>query len=268
MALACPRIHPTAVVDSHARLHETVEVGPYAIIGADVEVGEGTRIDAHAVLRGPLRVGKRNQIFPFATLGEVSQDLTAKRDDATRVEVGDDNLIREFVTIQRGTLKDTGLTRVGNHNLLMNYVHVGHDCVLGDHNVIANGTQLGGHIHIADWVVLGGAVLILQRCHLGSHCFAAGGSGITRDVPPFVVVQHNPAVARGINVEGLRRRGFGADDLRDIKLAYRKLFMSGLRLEAALTELAETAERSAAVRDMIGFMRSATHPVQAARSHL
>lgn len=255
-------IHATAIVDPGARLHPSVEVGPYAVIGADVEVGEGTRIDAHAILRGPLKVGKRNEIFPFATVGEVSQDLTAKRGDDTRVEIGDDNRIREFVTIQRGTYKDTGVTRIGHHNLLMNYVHVGHDCVIGDHNVLANATQLGGHIHIGDWVVTGGAVLVLQRCRLGSHSFAAGGSGITRDIPPYVVVQQNPAVPRGLNIEGLRRRGFTPEDVRDIKIAYRKFFVSGLHVEAAIAQLAELAASSEHVRAMVEFMRASQHPLQ------
>lgn len=254
-------VHPTAVIDAGARLHASVRVGPYAVIGPDVEVGEGTRIGAHAVLRGPMCIGKRNAIFPFTALGEVSQDLTAKPEDDTRVEIGDDNRIREFVTIQRGTLKDTGVTHIGNHNLLMNYVHVGHDCVLGDHNVLANGTQLGGHIHVENWVVLGGAVLVLQRCHLGSHCFAAGGAGITRDVPPFVVVQQNPAVPRGVNLEGLKRRGFTPEAMRDIKTAYRKLFLSDASIEAALSELAELAETSEPVRGMVDFVRGAAHLV-------
>ncbi|MDN5873803.1 MAG: acyl-ACP--UDP-N-acetylglucosamine O-acyltransferase [Sinobacteraceae bacterium] len=238
-----------------------MEVGPYAVIGSQVEIGEGSRIGAHAVLRGPMRIGKRNEIFPFAALGEVSQDLTAKPEDDTRVEIGDDNRIREFVTVQRGTLKDTGITRVGNHNLLMNYVHVGHDCVLGDYNVIANGSQLGGHIHVGDWVVLGGGVLVLQRCHLGSHCFAAGGTGITRDVPPFVVVQENPAVPRGVNLEGLRRRGFDAEAMNAIKMAYRKLFMSGLRHEAVLAELQPLAEGCDPVRQLLDFVRASTNLV-------
>ncbi len=255
-------IHETAIVDPAARLHPSVEVGPYAVIGPGVEVDEGTHIDTHAILRGPLKMGKRNEVFPFATIGEVSQDLTAKREDDTRVEIGDDNLIREFVTIQRGTYKDTGITRIGSHNLLMNYVHVGHDCVLGDHNVLANGTQLGGHIHIGDWVVTGGAVLVLQRCKLGSHSFAAGGAGITRDIPPYVVVQQNPAVPRGLNVEGLRRRGFTPDDMRDIKIAYRKFFISGLHVEAAIEELSELATANAHVREMVEFMRASEHPLQ------
>lgn len=257
-------IHPTAVVDRDARLAADVTVGPYAVIGAAVEIGTGTRVGAHAVLRGPLRIGRRNLIFPFAALGEVSQDLTARPEDDTRVEIGDDNRIREFVTVQRGTLKDSGVTHVGNRNLLMNYVHVGHDCHLGDDNVIANGTQLGGHILIGNWVVLGGAVLVLQRCHLGSHCFAAGGSGITRDVPPFVTVQHNPAVVRGLNLEGLRRRGFSAAAMRDLKSAYYVLFMSGLHRDEALAQLAELAATSEHVRSLVEFMRGSDHTVRRA----
>lgn len=259
---ATPRVHPTAVIDAAAQLHESVEVGPYSVIGAGVEIGEHSHIGAHVVLQGPMRIGKRNQIFPFASLGELSQDMTARREDDTRVEIGDDNTIREYVTIQRGTLKDSGVTRVGDRNWIMAYVHIAHDCVIGNHNVFANATTFAGHVTVEDWVVLGGATLIHQYCRLGAHCFSAGGAGITRDVPPFVVVQDNPARPRGINIEGIRRRNFSAEDLSEIKLAYRTLFVAGLKLEQALEELQPLASRSAHVRHMVEFVASAKRLIQ------
>lgn len=257
-----PRIHPTAVIDRSAALHESVRVGPYSVIGAGVEIGADCRIDAHVVLQGPLRLGRRNHVFPFAALGGLSQDMSAREDDDTRVEIGDDNTIREYVTIQRGTRKDAGVTRLGDHNWIMAYVHVAHDCVIGSRTVLANATTLAGHVVIEDWAVLGGATLIHQFCRLGAHCFSAGGAGITRDVPPFVVVQGNPAGPRGINIEGIRRRDFTADDLGDIKSAYRALFVSGQPREQALESLQPLAEKSAHVRRMVEFVRGSKRLIQ------
>ncbi|MBL6749922.1 MAG: acyl-ACP--UDP-N-acetylglucosamine O-acyltransferase [Nevskia sp.] len=261
-----PLIHPTAVIDPRAQLHPTVEVGPYTVIGPQVQVGEGTRIGPHAVLKGPMRIGRRNQIFQFTSLGEISQDKTARPEHDTRVEIGDDNTIREFVTIQRGTLKQDGLTRLGNDNWIMAYVHIAHDCIIGDHTVLANMTTLAGHVTVEDHVVLGGATLIHQFCRIGQHAFSAGGAGITRDVPPFLVVQGNPAEPRGINIEGIRRRDFSADDIADIKRAYRAIFMSGLRTDELRAELADAAARSAHVRGMLAFVENSKRLVQKSRS--
>lgn len=255
-------IHPTAIIDPGARLHPSVRVGPYSVIGPAVEIGAGTVVGPHVVLKGPMRIGARNRIFQFASLGEISQDKTAREEDDTRVEIGDDNTIREYVTIQRGTRKDSGVTRVGNDNWIMAYCHVAHDCTLGDHNVLANGTTMAGHVLIEDWVVLGGATLIHQFCRIGAHSFSAGGAGISRDVPPFVVVQGNPAVPRGINLEGIRRRGFTAEDIADIKAAYRTLFLAGLRLEEIKAELAEPAQRSPHVRRMLEFLEHSKRLIQ------
>ncbi len=256
------RIHPTAVIDAAAVLHETVEVGPYSVIGAGVELGEACRIGAHVVLQGPMRMGARNQVFPFASLGGISQDMTAREDDDTRVEIGDDNTFREYVTVQRGTLKDAGVTRLGDRNWIMAYAHIAHDCVIGSHVVFANGTTLAGHVIVEDWAVLGGVTLVHQFCRLGAHCFSAGGAGITRDVPPFVVVQDNPARPRGINIEGIRRRDFSAADLSDIKQAYRTLFVSGLKLDQALAELQPLAARSSHVRHMVEFVENSKRLIQ------
>ena len=256
------RIHPTAVIDPAAELHETVEVGPYAVIGPGVTIGEGSWIGPHVVLQGPMRLGRRNKVFQFASLGEISQDKTAKKDEDTRVEIGDDNVIREYVTIQRGTLKQQGLTRLGDDNWIMAYCHIAHDCLIDSHTIFANGTTLAGHVHVEDYVVLGGATLIHQFCRIGTHSFSAGGAGITRDVPPFVVVQGNPAAPRGINIEGIRRRGFTADDITDIKHAYRSLFMAGLRADEIKTELAQIAERSPHVRRLLEFVEQSKRLIQ------
>jgi len=255
-------IHPTAVIDPTAELHESVEVGPYTVIGPGVTIGEDSWIGPHVVLQGPMSLGKRNRVFQFASLGEVSQDKTARKTDPTRVEIGDDNTIREYVTIQRGTLKETGLTRIGNDNWIMAYSHIAHDCFIEDHTILANSTTLAGHVVIEDYVVLGGATLIHQFCRIGAHSFSAGGAGITRDVPPFVVVQGNPAAPRGINIEGIRRRGFSPEDIIDIKHAYRSMFLAGLRQDEIKTELAAIAQRSPHVRRLLEFVESSKRLIQ------
>ncbi len=260
--MSAPRIHPTAVIDPAAQLHETVEVGPYTVIGPGVTIGEGSWIGPHVVLQGPMTMGKNNKVFQFASLGEISQDKTAKKDEPTRVEIGDGNVIREYVTIQRGTLKEQGLTRLGDDNWIMAYCHIAHDCVIDSHTIFANGTTLAGHVFVEDYVVLGGATLIHQFCRIGAHSFSAGGAGITRDVPPFVVVQGNPAAPRGINIEGIRRRNFTAEDITDIKHAYRSLFMAGLRADEIKAELAQIAERSPHVRRMLEFVEQSKRLIQ------
>jgi UDP-N-acetylglucosamine acyltransferase len=259
---ATPRIHSTAIVDSDAELHESVEVGPYSVIGPKVQVGEGSWIGPHVVLRGPMSIGKRNRIYQFASLGEISQDITAKPDEPTRVEIGDDNTIREYVTIQRGTLKEKGLTRVGNSNWIMNYVHIGHDCTVGDHNIFTNNTALAGHITVEDWVGCGGYTLVHQFCRLGSYCFTGGGTVLRRDVPPFVIVQGDPGEPRGVNTEGLRRRGFTAEEIADIKEAYKLIFMSGIVMSEVKVQLAEMGKRSPHCKRMLDFIESSKRALQ------
>lgn len=255
-------IHPTAVISARAKVAGNVRVGAYTVIDDDVEIGEGTEIGPHAVLQGPMKVGRNNRIFQFASLGAISQDKTAKQDEATRVEIGDGNTIREYVTINRGTLKEKGLTKVGNDNWIMAYCHVAHDCIIGDHTILANGTTFAGHVTVEDWVVLGGGTLVHQFVTLGAHCFSAGGAGITRDVPPFLVVQENPAIPRGINLEGLKRRGFTPDDISDIKAAYRALFIADQKLDEAKKEMAEIATRSPHVKRMLDFVENAKRLIQ------
>ena len=255
-------IHPTAIIDPSAELDSSVEVGPYTVIDANVQIGEGSVIGPHVVLKGPMRLGKRNRVFQFASLGEISQDKTARHADPTRVEIGDDNIIREYVTIQRGTLKQEGVTRLGNDNWIMAYVHIAHDCMIDSHTVFANGTTLAGHVHVEDYVVLGGATLIHQFCRLGAHSFSAGGAGITRDVPPFVVVQGNPAAPRGINVEGIRRRGFTSDDVTAIKQMYRILFLANLKAEEIKSELGQLSQTSPHAGRMLEFIEKSKGWVQ------
>lgn len=257
------KIHPTAIIDAGAELHASVEVGPYSIIGAGVQIGEGTVVGPHVVLRGPMRIGARNKIFQFASLGEISQDMSAKPEDDTRVEIGDDNTIREYVTIQRGTLKEqAGLTRVGNRNWIMASVHIGHDSFVGDHCILANNTSLAGHVRMGDFVGCGGYTLIHQYCQIGSYVFTGGGSVITRDVLPFIMVQGHPAEARGINSEGLKRRGFSAEDIAAIKDAYKLIFLSGKTMEQVRTELASMAPGCAYVEQMLKFIEGSKRALQ------
>lgn len=250
------RIHPTAIVDAKAELDGSVEVGPYSIIDAGVRIGADTWIGPHVVLRGPMTIGRGNQIFQFASLGEISQDKTAKRDDATRVEIGDGNMIREYVTIQRGTLKEQGLTRVGNHNWIMAQAHIAHDCIVGSHAILANGATLAGHVTIEDGVGLGGYTLVHQFCRIGASAYTGGGSVVLRDLPPYVIAEGHPARPRGINAEGLKRRGFSPQDIESVKDAYKLIYTSGLLMSKVKLKLAEMAQTSEHVGRMLAFIES------------
>ncbi|GAC1623012.1 MAG: acyl-ACP--UDP-N-acetylglucosamine O-acyltransferase [Nevskia sp.] len=265
MSAAAPRLHPTAIVDPAARLHETVEVGPYSIIGPNVEIGEGSVIGPHVVLKGPMRMGRRNRVFQFASLGEISQDKTAKDEDATAVVIGDDNTIREYVTIQRGTLKtldvNNGETRVGDGNWIMANVHLAHDCLIGSQTILANGVTLAGHVTIEDYVGLGGFTLVHQFCRIGAHSFSGGGSVILRDIPPFVIVEGHPLKPRGINSEGLKRRGFSAEEIGTIKDAYKLIYMSELLMPEIKLRLAGMAEHSAHCRQLLDFIESSKRSI-------
>ena len=248
-------IHSTALVDASAILGEGVSVGPYSIIGPGVEIGDGCQIGAHVVISRNTRIGRNNRIFQFASVGEDPQDKKYAGEE-TWLEIGNDNVIREYVTINRGTAQDQGVTRVGSGNLLMAYTHVAHDCVIGDHTILANGASLGGHVQIHDWAILGGFTLVHQFSRVGAHAFSAMGSAIGKDVPPYVMVEGQPAVPRGINSEGLRRRGFSAEDIGGIKRAYRKLYRSGLRLEEALEMIRNEASELAALAVLAEFLEN------------
>lgn len=231
-------IDPRAAVDVAAELDEGVSVGPFAVIGPGVRVGRGTTIGPHAVIQGPTIIGEDNRIFQFASVGEAPQDKKYGGED-TRLEIGDRNVIRECATVHRGTVQDEGVTRIGNDGLFMAYTHVAHDCRIGDHVIMANGATLAGHVVIEDHVILGGFTLVHQFCSIGAHSFTAMGTAIGKDVPPYLMVGGNPAKPHGINTEGLKRRGFTAEQLKVLKAAYRVLYLSGLKLEEARLRLDE-----------------------------
>lgn len=246
-------IDPHAVIDPAAELEEGVTVGPFTIIGAGVRIGTGTEIGPHVVIRGECTIGKDNKIFQFASIGEDPQDKKYAGEQ-THLEIGDRNTIREFTTIHRGTVQDESLTSIGNDNLLMAYTHVAHDCHIGDHTILANAASLGGHVHVGDWAILGGFSIVHQFCRIGAHCFTAMGSGISKDVPPYVMVGGHPAKPRGINSEGLRRRDFGAEQIATIKRTYKTLYTSGLPLAAASEQIGEAAVEHEELRPMADFL--------------
>jgi UDP-N-acetylglucosamine acyltransferase len=246
-------IHPTAVIDPGARLARGVTVGAYSIIGAGVEVGEETTIGAHVVLEGPMRIGRKNRIFSFASLGGQPQDKKYAGED-TSVEIGDANTIREYVTINRGTVQDVGVTRLGDDNWLMAYTHLAHDCQVGSHTIFANCAQLAGHVAVGDWVILGGFTTVQQRVRIGAHAFTGMQSSVTLDIPPYVKVAGNPTRPFGINAEGLRRRGFAPGAIEGLKKAYRTLYRDGLVLEEAKRQLEAQVAQCAPVRELLDFL--------------
>ena len=247
------RIHPTALIHSGARLATDVEVGPYSVIGEHVQVGEGCWIGAHVVLDGHVRIGRRNKIFHFASIGAPPQDKKYGG-EPTVVEIGDDNTIREYVTINRGTRQDVGTTRVGNENWIMAYVHFAHDCQIGSHTVFANACQLAGHVTVGDWAIFGATTLVHQFVHIGAHAFTGMGTYLAQDLPPFVKAAGNMAQPYGINSEGLKRRGFSPEAIAGLKRAYRTLYRSGLGLEEARQALEAQVAQCSPVRDILEFL--------------
>jgi UDP-N-acetylglucosamine acyltransferase len=248
-----PDIHPTAQVDPSAEVGERVHIGAFSVVGADVEIGDDTRIDSHVVIEGPTRLGRGNRIHSFSVIGGAPQDKKYAG-EPTRLEIGERNTIREYVTINRGTSQDEGSTRIGDDNWIMAYVHIAHDCVVGNHIVMANNATLAGHVSLGDWVTLGGFTGIHQFCKIGAHAFIGMGSLINADVPPFVMVAGQYARPRGINSEGLRRRGFDPERIASIKRAYRTLFVSGRPLAEARAELEAIAGQAPDIRAMLDFI--------------
>ena len=248
-----PAIHPTAIVHDGAQLAAEVAVGPYSIVGPGVELGEGTWIGAHVVLDGRARIGRRNRIFPFASLGGPPQDKKYAGEDSA-VEIGDGNTIREYVTINRGTALDAGVTRVGSDNWIMAYVHFAHDCQIGSHTIFANACQLAGHVTVGDWAIFGATTLVHQFVHIGAHAFTGMGTYLPQDLPPFVTAAGNMARPYGINSEGLKRRGFSPETINGLKQAYRTLYRRGLGLEEARRELESQAEDCPPVREILDFL--------------
>ena len=248
-------IHPTAQIDPGARLGANVHVGAFTIIGADVDIGEGTRIGSHCVITGPTRIGRDNHIHSHAALGGDPQDKKYAGERAELV-IGDRNTIREFTTFSRGTGDGGGVTRVGDDNWIMAYVHIAHDCIVGNNTIFANNATLAGHAEVGDWAILGGFVGVHQFCRIGAHAFIGMGSLINADVPPFVLVADQYAQPRGINSEGLKRRGFDSERIAAIKRAYRSMFVSGKPMAEALQELDRGAQDSSDVRMMLEFIQA------------
>nr|ART35620.1 A88 [uncultured bacterium] len=251
--MSAGQVHPTAIVHPGARIAPGVAVGAFSIIGERVEVGEGSWIGPHVVIDGRTRLGRNNRIYQFASLGAPPQDKKYADED-TAVEIGDGNTIREYVTINRGTAKDAGVTRVGDDNWIMAYVHFAHDCQIGSHAVFANACQLAGHVHVGDWAILGATTLVHQFVHIGAHSFTGMGTYLPQDLPPYVKAAGNMAKPYGINSEGLRRRGFSADTIGRIKRAYRSLYRAGLSLEEAKRELATQASQCPEVGLLLEFL--------------
>ena len=246
-------IHPTAIVDAGARIAAEVAVGPYSLIGPQVEVGEGTWIGAHVVLDGRTRIGRRNRIYHCASIGAPPQDKKYAGED-TAVEIGDGNTIREYVTINRGTALDAGVTRVGDDNWIMAYVHFAHDCQIGSHTIFANACQLAGHVLVGDWAIFGATTLVHQFVHIGAHAFTGMGTYLPQDLPPYIRAAGNMAKPYGINSEGLRRRGFAPETINTLKRAYRTLYRSGLALEEARRELQSQAAACPEIAELLRFL--------------
>lgn len=231
-------IDPRAEVHPSAKLADDVQTGPWSLIGPDVSIGAGTVIASHVVIKGPTTIGKNNRIYQFSTLGEETPDL--KYDgEPTTFTMGDHNIIREGVTIHRGTVQDRGDTEVGNHNLIMAYAHIGHDSVIGDHCIMVNNSALAGHVYIDDWAILGGYTLVHQFCHIGAHAFTGMGSAIGKDVPAYTMVSGSPAAAKSVNAEGLRRRGFSKEEVSLVQQAYRIVYRRGHTIAEAQEALAQ-----------------------------
>ncbi len=245
-------IHPTAVIDSSAELADDVEISPYVIIGPKVTIGSGTWIGPHVVIQGPTTIGCDNKIYQFSSIGEVPQDKKYDNED-TQLIIGDRNVIREFCTFNRGTSQDIGKTVLGNDNWIMAYVHLAHDCIVGNHTIFANGTTLAGHVIIDDYVILGGFSLIHQFCHIGKYAFTGMGTAVGKDIPPYVMAMGAPAIPRGINREGLKRHQYDKESISRIKEAYRILYRSDLAFKEAVTKLKQEYADFEEIQELINF---------------
>ncbi|MBT8084772.1 MAG: acyl-ACP--UDP-N-acetylglucosamine O-acyltransferase [Woeseia sp.] len=247
-------IHPTAIIADTARIADDVDIGPYSLIGDDVEIGSGCHIGGHVVINGPTRLGTNNRIYSFAAVGDDPQDKKYAG-EPTRLEIGNGNTIREFCTISRGTVQDKGVTRLGDDNWIMAYVHIAHDCVIGSHTILANNATLAGHAHLGDWVIMGGFSGVHQFCRIGDHAFLGMYAGIGQDVPAYTMVSGQPATPRGINSEGLKRRNFSSEQIRNIKHAYRLLYRQKLKLADAVAQIAKLAEERPELRPLLNSLQ-------------
>ena len=254
-------IHPSAIVHPAARLGVGVSVGPYSIIGEHVEIGDNTWIGPHVVISGHTRIGRDNRIYQFNSIGEVPQDKKYAG-EPTRLEIGDRNTLREFCTLNLGTAQDAGVTRIGDDNWIMAYVHIAHDCQVGNKTIFANNAQLAGHVHVGDWAIFGGYTGVHQFCRIGAHTMTAVGTVVLQDIPPYVMASGNSAAPHGINNEGLKRRGFSPESLLLLKRAYRTLYKSGLTLDEAKARLAVEAEaHPAEIRPILDFLAVSTRGI-------
>ena len=253
-------IHPSAIVEDGAVIGAGVHIGPFCYVGSQVEIGEGTVLKSHVVVNGITKIGRDNEIYQFSSIGEVNQDLKYAG-EPTRVEIGDRNRIRESVTIHRGTAQGGNLTKVGSDNLLMINAHIAHDCVIGNRCIFANNATLGGHVTVDDFAIIGGMTAVHQFCVIGAHVMVGGCSGVVQDVPPYVIAQGNHATPFGLNIEGLKRRGFEKESLHAIRNAYKILYRSGKTLEEAKPEIAELAKQQPAVQLFVDFFERSTRGI-------
>jgi UDP-N-acetylglucosamine acyltransferase len=258
--MVAAKIHATAIIDASAELDSSVEVGPYSIIGANVKIDAGTRIASHVVINGPSIIGKNNHIFQYCSIGEAPQDKKYKG-EPTLLEIGDNNTIREFCTLNRGTVQDKNSTKIANDNWIMAYVHIAHDCQIGSHTILANNASLAGHVDIHDYAILGGFTLIHQFCKIGSYVITAVGSVVFKDVPPYVTAAGYDAKPHGINAEGLRRHGYSAETILQIKRAYKTLYRNALTLDEAKAELAVMQKNTPEIGLLADFLKLSTRGI-------
>lgn len=253
-------IHPTALIDSSAEIGANVSIGPYSIVGKNVTIEENCKIGPHVVIEGPTQIGKETQIFQFASIGEAPQDKKYAGED-TRLEIGARNVIREGCTLNRGTIQDRNVTTIGDDNWIMAYVHIAHDCIVGNNTILANNVALAGHVTVDDFAILGGFTLVHQFCHIGAHSFTAMGSAISKDLPPFIMASGNLAKPHGLNTEGLKRRGLSGEQIKAIKQAYKIIYRSGNTLDEAKAELSELSQNSSHVSLMLQFLDNVTRGI-------
>ena len=253
-------IDKTAIIDPSARIAPGVTIGPWTVIGADVEIDEGTWIGPHVVINGPTKIGRDNKIFQFASIGEAPQDKKF-RGEKTRLEIGDRNVIREFCTFNRGTVQDRSVTQIGNDNLFMAYVHVAHDCVVGNHTIFANNASLAGHVIVEDFAILGGFAGVFQSCRVGANSFASMGAMIDKDVPPFVKVSGYYAKPFGLNTVGMKRRGFETEKMMDLRRAYKTIYRKGLTIKQALENLEQMVSDCPEVQMFIDFIQGSNRGI-------
>lgn len=258
------RIHPTAIIDPKAQLDGTVEVGPYSVIGPHVRIGARTRVGPHVVIEGHTTIGCDNTFYQFSSIGGPPQDKKYAG-EITRLEIGDRNLVREFCTFNCGTAQDEGTTKIGNDNWLLAYVHIAHDCVVGNNTIFSNNAALAGHVHVGDWAIMSGFSAVHQFCKIGNHAFVGMNTSLTQDVPPFVLVSGNPAQPHGINIEGLKRRGFSREQIGHLRDAYKQIYKSGLTLEQAKAALGEAEAANPAtaehLRSLLDFLNNSSRGI-------